>query len=213
MENKLVITKSEVKVIDMPNKPEFIGAMENVKVRDYSPEEAQARSAIATATILKALVVSGSEENEKLHEEVIEMILHEYKHLTFEEILYAFKVYRQGKLYENDKKMIPMQYLNTVIFSRVMSAYEDFKRKSPKLDEYYKLEQKALAPPTLSQKEIDEINKNGRMNMYNLYKDMGDLPSGYTVVYDELDTRGLINFSREDKMRIYEKTKELNELI
>lgn len=69
-------------------------------------------------------------------------------------------------------------------------------------------ESNKVAQPKLSEEEKEEILKKGALKMFADFKAGGSILDAGNITYNFLEAKGLINFSKERKVEILERTKE-----
>lgn len=158
-----------------------------VKIRDI--KDGQELNKCLAVVMIKIIFFSGIKEKvEEIHKaDINKMILNYYKHLSLNEITYAFELERYGKLGE---KIQHFQLFDASYMSSVISKYEKF--KTEKRVEY-KLN-KPIVPtlPELTQSQKDEIVFLGIIQCYNDFILGKIVPSTKIYYYDFLFKRGFL---------------------
>lgn len=176
-------------------KPALAILEEKTKICQYKEENLNL-ALLDNLDYLFALLGVNQQEDKKMQYVILsKTIKEEYSHLTFEEILEAFKMFIKGQF---DIK--PFQQLNSLVFAQVMKHFEDYKRI--KLFEYKRNLNKEQEP-MISEKEKEEIVLNGLKKAFEHYRTHNKMKEVCFHYYDYLDALNLIKMSLEEKNKIF----------
>ena len=205
-ENKQLSTALETK----PTKSRhYLAKMyEKKKIREYNttptheyPGGEKQKAAIQTVNALVSflgVMETEGDGKKRQHFMVQQFMLSDYSRFAFEEVTEAFKLAMKGeydgmKSWKNTRLVAK---LDCNIFGRVMKCYDVYKKQNaPK---------KRTQPP---KKELTESEKTAVENRCiekckAEFKKTGEVPSGYSFVWDILAKRGLVDDSKGFKLTL-----------
>lgn len=137
--------------------------------------------------------------------EIVELILSVFKNLSFDEMYFAFKMERFGRLGD---KTDHFQFFNSSYVSDVLKKYVEWKRevrRKHNLD----MAKENVSQPELSQKEKDSIVANGVLRIFGEFLALGDISTGDSYIYEVLYDDGLLPRDAETKKKVYREAKEV----
>ncbi len=178
-------------------------ALDYDKIMDVSGYERTKGFALCFTTIAERAGITDPINNLD-KKEIQELILRRFKRLSFQEILFCFKMERQLELGE------PIQHYNkfTVTYvAMVLTRYLQWKSA-------YKMRTnlpafKELPEPEISQEEKDRIVAQGLMACYDYFIEHGEIEDGRMYVYDLLYEMGKLPTDGEIKKKYYQEAKEV----
>ena len=114
------------------------------------------------------------------------MIKESANRITPAEIEKAFMMYVKCQLPGLEPKD---NYLSPILFTKVINSYKVYAVK-PKRE---------YAEPELTQEEKDALVYSGCVNCYDAWYQDKRIKPGYNWVYDHLDEKGVLNYSKDEK--------------
>lgn len=139
-------------------------------------------------------------------QDIKELILNHFKGISLLEIDYAFKMERYSKY---DVKTEHYQLFNAEYVSSILNKYKKWLTKT-RYENNIPLSITENKTPELSEKEKKERTIRGVLNCFKDYQKDKTVMAGYVWVYDYLDSKGFIDFSKEEKKKnmVIAKSKE-----
>lgn len=141
--------------------------------------------------------------------DVVEMIVTEYKSLSVDELYYAFKLERYGKLeakIKGESNIVShFQMFNAEYVGKVLRKYKEWKREKLK---QHNIEVKAEVV-TLTQKEKQYWINRGVTSSINYFEENREIEQGKAFVYDILFDDGYLPKDNEYKKKMYKEAQEV----
>lgn len=138
--------------------------------------------------------------------EITELILSVFKNLSFDELYYAFKMERFGVLGEKTQHY---QLFDASYVSDILNKYKNWRI------EVRRKHNLSIAKPKeengISEQEKLSIVSKGILNLFEHFKEHGDIPPGNLYVYEVLYEDGFLPTDPETKRQVYEEAKQVLE--
>ena len=138
---------------------------------------------------------------QELKDDVLEMILMRFNHISLDELSYAFKLERYGMY---DAKTEHYQLFDANYVSEILNKYEKWKIKTRKENN---LMQKKVVGVKLEEQKKKEIMESACERIFKQFKESGKILDACDHVYDYLDGLGKLPTSKLYKDAIFAKAK------
>lgn len=170
---------------------DLVEAFNEKRIREYDVEIRNKATYVLIGELLNLLGVNDKDGTSKHHTEAFKFINQTMDRFSYSDIRLAFQKYVAG-----DFDLLVTQQLNAVVIGRVMRLYEESRNTEL-------LKTSRNENPVVTDKEKQELIKQGLIGTWNMFIETGDLEAGHTWVYDKFVKQGLINLTKDEKIEIY----------
>ena len=181
---------------------EFVKDLKNQTKIKYITDQNDVKMGIAKVLIEASTLIGIKHAITELDKvDLVELILMRFKHLSLEEVSYAFKLERYGVY---DDKTDHFHHFNADYVSRILEKYQKHRTKlifERKLNQ----EKKEM---TLSEEEKLRLNNSAVLKVIDLFIERRIIDRSRIYVYETLDELGYLKISIEDKWKIFEQAKK-----
>jgi hypothetical protein len=167
-----------------------------LKIRDITDDEVFIHQLVKSIVLINALAGIKEPISDIVKADIKEMILSRFKTFSFDELSYAFKLERYGKL---EPRTEHFQLFDAVYVSKVLEKYKKWKLN------------KRISHNISKSKESNRMNEEELQDRYDVLIDevkrTKHIQSPCVEVYDWLDSKLTFNFSREFKIEMFRRAK------